>query len=47
MVINNLKKLTFIVNIAILLMVFGLMAFFYVIKAAFLVYFSIPTYIKK
>ncbi|SEP77788.1 diguanylate cyclase (GGDEF) domain-containing protein [Lachnospiraceae bacterium NE2001] len=43
MVINNLKKLTFIVNIAILLMVFGLMAFFYVIKAAFLVYFSIPT----
>ena len=43
MVLNNLKKLTFIVNIAILLMVFGLMAFFYVIKATFLVYFSIPT----
>ena len=43
MVLSNLKKLTLIVNTAILLMVFGLMAFFYAIKATFLVYFSIPT----
>ena len=43
MVLNNLRKLTFIVNTAILLMVFGLMAFFYAIGAEFLVYFSIPT----
>ena len=43
MVLGNLKKLTYIVNTAILLIVFGLMTFFYVIKATFLVYFSIPT----
>ena len=41
--LSNLKKLTLIVNTSILFMVFGLMAFFHVIKATFLVYFSIPT----
>ncbi|MCR5701661.1 MAG: GGDEF domain-containing protein [Lachnospiraceae bacterium] len=40
---NNLKKLTWLVNTVILTMVFALMAIFYVIKAEFLVYFSIPT----
>ena len=41
--LSNLKNLTLIVNTSILFMVFGLMAFFHVIKATFLVYFSIPT----
>ena len=43
MILENLKKLTYIVNTVILIMVFGLMGFFYIIKASFLVYFSIPT----
>ncbi|MBP5745025.1 MAG: GGDEF domain-containing protein [Lachnospiraceae bacterium] len=36
-------KMTYIVNTVILFMVFGLLAFFKAIDAAFLVYFSIPT----
>ena len=43
MILENLKKLTYIVNTVILILVFGLMGFFYIIKATFLVYFSIPT----
>ena len=34
--LSNLKKLTLIVNTSILFMVFGLMAFFHVIKTQFL-----------
>ena len=41
MILENLKKLTYIVNTVILILVFGLMGFFYIIKATFLVYFSI------
>ena len=41
--LSKLKKLTYIVNTTILIMVLGLMGFFYIIKASFLVYFSIPT----
>ena len=37
------KKVTFIVNTIILILVFGLMGFFYMCHATFLVYFSIPT----
>lgn len=40
---KNIGKLTYTVNTAILGMVLGLMVFFYVCKATFLVYFSIPT----
>lgn len=40
---KNIGKLTYTVNTAILGMVLGLMLFFYVCKATFLVYFSIPT----
>ncbi len=41
--IAGIKRLTYMVNTAILIMVFGLMGFFMVAKAGFLVYFSIPT----
>ena len=41
--VAGLKKLTYMVNTAILIMVFGLMAFFVFAKAKFLVWFSIPT----
>jgi len=37
------KKMTYVVNTVILLLVFGLMSFFYLLDATFLVYFSIPT----
>ncbi len=37
------EKFTYAVNTLILLIVFGLMAFFHVLKVPFLVYFSIPT----
>ncbi|MBR6256358.1 MAG: GGDEF domain-containing protein [Lachnospiraceae bacterium] len=40
---KNIKKFTLLINTAILFMVFGLMAFFYLCKANFLIYFSIPT----
>lgn len=42
---DNVKaqKLSYIVNTVLLLMVLGLWAFFYMCKARFLVYFSIPT----
>ena len=42
--LKSIKKLTFIVNTAILFMVVGLMLFFYMCHATFLVYFSIPTF---
>ena len=41
--ISGIKKLTYTVNTAILIMVFCLMGFFYLCKATFLVYYSIPT----
>ena len=37
------QKITYIVNTVILILVFGLMGFFYMCHATFLVYFSIPT----
>ena len=37
------KKMTYAVNTVILLLVFGLMAFFHMVDAPFLTYFSIPT----
>ena len=40
---KGIKKLTYIVNSAIIVMVLGLMLFFYLDHATFLVYFSIPT----
>lgn len=40
---QNVKKIAAAVNSVILLLVFGLMAFFIVIKVTFLVWFSIPT----
>ena len=40
---SSIKRLTYLVNTAILIMVFGLMAFFIFAKAKFLVYFSFPT----
>jgi diguanylate cyclase (GGDEF) domain len=43
MYLNGVKKLTYLVNTAILIMVFGLMMFFIFCKATFLIYFSIPT----
>ena len=41
---SSVKRLTYMVNTAILLMVLGLMAFFMFAHAKFLVYFSIPTF---
>ena len=41
--IEKAKKVTFAVNTIILILVFGLMGFFYICHATFLVYFSIPT----
>lgn len=43
MVMSELKKLTRMINTIILVMVFGLMGFFALSKATFLVWFSIPT----
>ena len=43
MVMSELKKLTRMINTIILIMVFGLMGFFALSKATFLVWFSIPT----
>ena len=40
---EDIKRITLIINAQILLMVFFLMGFFYIIKATFLVWFSIPT----
>ncbi len=40
---SSIKRLTYLVNTAILIMVFGLMVFFIFAKATVLVYFSIPT----
>lgn len=40
---EKLTKLTFLVNTVILIMVFGLMAFFWLIDVPFLVLFSVPT----
>ncbi len=40
---KQINKFTYAVNTLILMMVFGLMAFFWVLKVPFLVYFSIPT----
>lgn len=40
---NNVGKLTWIVNSAILFMVLGLMLFFYICEASIMVWFSIPT----
>ena len=37
------KKITYLINTVILFLVIGLMLFFYMCKAGFLVYFSIPT----
>ena len=41
--IKRAQKATYIVNTVILILVFGLMGFFYLCHAPFLVYFSIPT----
>lgn len=41
--IKKAQKTTYIVNTVILILVFGLMGFFYMCHAKFLVYFSIPT----
>ncbi|MBR4759664.1 MAG: GGDEF domain-containing protein [Lachnospiraceae bacterium] len=41
--LESVKKLTYIVNTFILIIVIGLMGFFYLCGAEFLVYFSIPT----
>lgn len=43
MIHDEIKKLTYIINSVILFMVFGLMVFFAVSGATFLVWFSIPT----
>ena len=43
MVKEEIKKLTLVINTVILVLVFGLMAFFYICKASFLVWFSWPT----
>ncbi len=43
MTIETAKKYSYIVNTFILFLVFGLMAFFKIMDATFLVYFSIPT----
>ena len=43
MILGEIKKLTFKINTVILFMVFGLMGFFALCKASFLVWFSIPT----
>ena len=40
---KNIKKFTLTINTVILMMVLGLMLFFYLCKATILVYFSIPT----
>ena len=40
---KNIRKFTLLINSSILIMVLGLMGFFYLCKANFLVYFSIPT----
>ena len=40
---KRIKRLTYIINAVILLLVFGLCGFFYLSKADFLVWFSIPT----
>lgn len=40
---KQIQKLTFTINVVILLLVFGLAAFFYFVGATFLVWFSIPT----
>ena len=40
---SRIRKFTFVINSVILLIVLGLMAFFYVCGASILVYFSIPT----
>lgn len=41
---RGIKKLTMMVNSAIILMVLALALFFYLTKAMFMVYFSIPTF---
>ncbi len=41
--LSLIKRITYLVNTVILILVVGLMAFFYMCKAGFLVYFSIPT----
>ncbi|SNU08086.1 diguanylate cyclase (GGDEF) domain-containing protein [Lachnospiraceae bacterium] len=41
--LSFIKKITYLINTVILFLVIGLMWFFYVCKAGFLVYFSIPT----
>lgn len=41
--ISSVKKISFFINTVILVLVFGLMAFFKICEATFLVYFSIPT----
>lgn len=43
MVLEELKKLTLMINTVILILVFGLMGFFWYCNATFLVWFSIPT----
>ncbi|MCR5273922.1 MAG: hypothetical protein K6E26_01055 [Clostridiales bacterium] len=43
MVQEQIKKLTLLINTVILILVFGLMGFFYLSDAWFLVWFSIPT----
>ena len=43
MVLEELKKLTLVINTVILFLVFGLMGFFWYCHATFLVWFSIPT----
>lgn len=40
---ENIQKYAYVVNTVILLMVFGLMAFFWILDVPFLVIFSIPT----
>ncbi len=41
--VKNVRKLTLIINTLILFLVFGLAGFFYMCKATYLVWFSIPT----
>ena len=43
MISDQIRKLTFIINTVILVLVFGLMGFFWISKALFLVWFSLPT----
>ena len=43
MVYEEIKKLTYMINTVILVLVFGLMGFFWICKASFLVWFSWPT----